>query len=186
MIGIRVWGNVIFLMAMVSLTACSSQTSSTSHPIRHEILADGLVDNYSASQKTLFQNLRKRKIHIVEVGEQVTLILPADKFFQPCSPAISAYAYPMLNDIALLLRTFPKTSVVITGYTDNLGSSQRNVALSRQRAQATADYLWSQDVDTRLLYTEGKGSDEPLADNSSLKGQQWNRRIEITFQHLKE
>lgn len=169
MIGIKACVRVMLLILSVSLTACSTQGNSALNTTR---------------QETLIQKLQDKHINVLVVGEQVNLILPADEFFKPCSPAIKVNVYSTLNDIASLIRTYPKTSVVITGYTDNLGSSQRNMALSTQRARATADYLWSQDIDTRLLYTEGKGSDEPLADNKFLKGQQWNRRIEITFQRL--
>lgn len=177
MMGIKVWVSVTLLIVSVSLTACSTQSNSTLNPSCCSVAA-------GAMQETLLQRLQAKHIEILEVGEQVNLILPADEFFQSCSTVIKVKAYSALNDVASLIRTYPKTSVVITAYTDNLGSSQRNMALSRQRAQATADYLWSQDIDTRLLYTEGKGSDEPLADNKFLKGRQWNRRIEITFQRL--
>lgn len=169
MIGLKVCVRVMLLILSVSLTACSTQGNSALNTTR---------------QKTLIQKLQDKHINVLVVGEQMSLILPADEFFQPCSPAIKANAYSALNDVASLIRHYPKTSLVITGYTDNLGSSQRNMALSTQRARATADYLWSQDIDTRLLYTEGKGSDDPLANNKFLKGRQWNRRIEITFQLL--
>jgi len=182
MIGIRACVKVMLLISSVSLVACSTQNNLTLNPSSRGIL----VANYTVEQETLLRRLQEKQIGIIKAGEQVTLILPADEFFQPCSSVIRVNAYSVFNEIVMLLRTYPKTSVIITGYTDNLGSSQRNMALSRQRARVTADYLWSQDVDTRLLYTEGKGSDGPLADNASLNGQRWNRRIEITFQRLPE
>ena len=206
--GRRAWVKTILLLTSINLVACSTQTKPVLNPTSRGILAGaavgavvgaqagaplgaavggiagGLLANYTSEQKTLLQRLQESEVRIVEVGEEVTLILPADAFFLNCSPAIKPRAYPILNDVALLLRTYPKTSVVITGYTDNLGSSARNMALSKQRAQATADYLWSQDVDTRLLYTQGKGEAQALASNNSVKGQRWNRRIEITFQRV--
>lgn len=202
MINKSAWINAVVLLTMLNLMACSTRNMATHNPTSQGILAGatigalsgapvgmavggitgGLIANYTAKQKTLLQRLQQAHVIVIEVGEQVTLILPADQFFLLHSPALSPKAYPVLNDVAMLLRTYPKTSVVVTGYTDNLGSEQRNVALSKQRAQATADYLWSQEIDSRLLYTEGKGDAEALASNATIKGRQWNRRIEITFQ----
>ena len=176
------------LLVIIGLQLAGCATKSSANPTNPSAaegeLTGGLTVNYTAKQKALLQRMQGRKIQALEVGEQIMLILPADKFYLPCSPAIQREAYPALNDIAQLLRTYPKTSVTITGYTDNLGSGQRNVALSRQRAQTIADYLWSQDMDARLVYTEGKGAIGALADNSYAQGRWWNRRIEINFQRL--
>lgn len=203
---------LLLTMFVVSLTGCSNQVKTDTRTLTGQgILAGGvvgaavgaaavpagaplgaavgglvggLITTSTAKQKTLLQRLTAEHIQIIEVGEQITLVLPAAQFFLAKSPAIEQQAYSVLNDVAMLLRTYPKTSVTIIGYTDNLGSSQRNVALSRQRAQATADYLWSQELDARLLYTEGRGASNPLADNSMPQGRLWNERIEITFQRL--
>jgi outer membrane protein OmpA-like peptidoglycan-associated protein len=204
---------LLFCIA-ISLSACSTQTSSTASPTERGILAGaalgalvggaatmqagaplgaaigglagGLLANLTAQQKTLLQLLQADKVTVIEAGEQVTLVIPAQQLFLPSSPAFNTKSYLILNDIALFLRGYSKVDVSIVGYTDNLGSSRRNMALSRQRAQASANYLWSQGVDTRLLYTEGRGSNNPIADNAYAKGRQANSRIEISFQRIPE
>ncbi len=145
-------------------------------------LAGGLLANLSTQQKTLLQVLQQDKVKIIEVGDELSLIIPAEQLFNPCAPSFNAQSARILNHVALFLRSYPKIDVSVKAYTDKLGSSQRNVALSRQRAQATASYLWSQHIDSRLLYSEGKGSANPIA----ASGQQANNRIEISFQGVAE
>lgn len=210
---IKKWSKLLVIVLSVSLSACTTRASSDAKsatergiitggllggalgaavttPVGATLgaaiggLTGGLIGNYSTKQKTLLQRLEAKQVRIITVGEQINLVIPAELFFLPQSPAMRQQAYPLLNDIAKLLRTYPKTSVTITGYTAERGDSLRNIALSRQRAQVTADYLWLQDLDARLLYTEGKGEREPLADNATSRGRLWNERIEITFQHL--
>lgn len=195
----------LLLIIAIQLAACNSQSPvfkktargalmgatvgtivSAGEPLGTGIgwLAGGLAAQLTPKQKTLLQSLQARQVQVIEIGEQISIILPADQVFLDCSPAIQTKAHATLNNIAELLRTYPKTSVTLTGYTDSLGSSQRNVALSRQRAQAIADYLWAQDIDARLLYTDGKEIIDPGADNISTRGLKLANSIEIKFQRI--
>ncbi len=52
--------------------------------------------------------------------------------------------------------------VVVTGYTDELGSAAYNMTLSKHRANAVKQYLVSKGVDSAHIYTEGKGKSNPV------------------------
>ncbi len=149
-------------------------------------VAGSAIGDYFARHQDLTKQLEANGIQVAVYGEQVRLLLPADKFFQADSPAMNTHYYPVLNKIAVLLSGYPKIGVQIAGYTDNAGPWQRNLALSRARAQKIADYLWNQGIDTRLLYANGYGEQQPIASNQTAQGRYSNRRIEITLQQIRD
>ncbi len=73
----------------------------------------------------------------------------------------------------------PATRVRVVGHTDSTGSDAINNPLSVDRAQSVRDYLAARGVQPARVETEGHGSREPVADNTSDAGRAANRRVEI-------
>ncbi len=69
--------------------------------------------------------------------------------------------------------------VLITGYTDNVGETDANSALSQQRAAAVRDHLISLGADPQKFQISGEGEAHPIADNSTEEGRAKNRRVEV-------
>jgi len=68
----------------------------------------------------------------------------------------------------------------IDGYTDNVGDAAYNENLSKQRADAVADYLKSKGVVLGDRFnTKGFGAANPVGDNSTEDGRAENRRVTI-------
>jgi len=67
----------------------------------------------------------------------------------------------------------------IEGNTDNTGSRDLNVRLSKIRAQAVANHLVGQGFDRNRFIVVGNGPDKPVAPNSSEAGRSRNRRTDI-------
>ncbi|MGE5315912.1 MAG: OmpA family protein [Acidobacteriota bacterium] len=80
------------------------------------------------------------------------------------------------------LEANPDVNVEISGHTDNTGSQKLNQSLSLKRAQAVKNWLVRHGIPSRRLRTVGKGSAEPVADNSTPEGRAENRRIEFYVQ----
>ena len=78
-----------------------------------------------------------------------------------------------------LLADYPDLKLLIRGHTDNVGKPEANVQLSKARAQAVKDYLVGKGVKAERLRVEGRGPDEPVADNKTFAGRAKNRRIEF-------
>jgi OOP family OmpA-OmpF porin len=55
---------------------------------------------------------------------------------------------------------FTATSIALTGYTDPLGSTKYNQALSERRAAAVRDYLVSQGISPSIVSAEGRGEQD--------------------------
>jgi outer membrane protein OmpA-like peptidoglycan-associated protein len=47
------------------------------------------------------------------------------------------------------------------------------------RAEAVKAYLVDKGVDAKLIRTDGKGSGQPIADNTTTDGRARNRRVEV-------
>ena len=73
----------------------------------------------------------------------------------------------------------PESQLSISGHTDSSGDEALNLYLSEQRAQAVREYLLAAGVDADRVKAAGKGSAEPVADNSTAWGRSRNRRIEL-------
>ena len=73
-------------------------------------------------------------------------------------------------------------TVIIDGYTDNLGSAASGLALSQRRADTVAGYLRWQAASYHLtILANGHGEANPVASNATEKGRQKNRRVTITL-----
>jgi len=79
-----------------------------------------------------------------------------------------------------IAQAFGNSRIRIEGNTDNTGSRQLNVDLSKKRAQAVADYLISEHKMPRnRLIVVGNGPDQPLASNDTDRGRAQNRRTDF-------
>ena len=86
----------------------------------------------------------------------------------------------VFKEFAKVLKEFNDADVAIYGHTDSTGSDAINDPLSVNRASAVAEYLLSMGVEEgQLKSVEGKGSKDPVADNSKAAGRAENRRVEI-------
>jgi len=110
---------------------------------------------------------------------QLKLNIPSDISFETGQSTIKANLRPVLDQFAQGLNAEPDTEIRIVGHTDTTGSDGINNPLSVNRAASARNYLTQRGVDGRRIQIDGRGSYEPVADNSSDAGRARNRRIEI-------
>jgi len=92
----------------------------------------------------------------------------------------SAVLRPALAaQLSQLMKPYSQHSVRVSGFTDNVGAVDYNLALSRQRAQAVADTLVAQGFNATQLSVSGYGEGNPVASNADASGRYRNRRIEL-------
>ncbi len=110
---------------------------------------------------------------------QLKVDIPADVSFDVGRYAIKPNMRPVLDRLASTLNQHPVTTVTIVGHTDSTGSDAVNDPLSINRAAATRDYLVQRGVSAQRIAIDGRGSRQPVADNSTASGRAMNRRVEI-------
>ena len=86
---------------------------------------------------------------------------------------------PALDEVAKTLASYQSTFIDVTGHTDSTGGDAINNPLSVSRAQSARDYLAARGVSANRVAIDGRGSREPVADNSTEAGRARNRRIDI-------
>jgi outer membrane protein OmpA-like peptidoglycan-associated protein len=119
-------------------------------------------------------------VAVTQTGDnRLKLDIPSDISFDSGRSAVKPQLANVLNQFANTLNSNPGTAITIIGHTDSSGSDAVNNPLSLDRANSTRDYLIARGVAVARLSTEGRGSREPIADNSTAEGRAKNRRVEI-------
>lgn len=91
---------------------------------------------------------------------------------------IKQNSYEYLDELTrILIETGIK--IEVKGHTDNVGSEEYNLKLSRARAEAVVEYLANKGVNKEHLSYSYYGMSRPLADNSTEHGRKINRRVEF-------
>lgn len=145
-------------------------------------LYGGMVGNQLAQVATPEEALAREGVDVIRVGDRLTFVLPAQAFFYQASPVLQPGYYPVLNMMARYIEQQTKTSITVTAYSSDTHEENRNLALSKARAQAVADYLWRQSLDARMIVARGKGSGKSIAELPRDGGRDPNNRVEISMQ----
>jgi outer membrane protein OmpA-like peptidoglycan-associated protein len=84
-----------------------------------------------------------------------------------------------LEQVAEVLLTNRKRTLIVEGHTDSQGSQSYNLDLSQRRAEAVRRFLMGRGYQGDLIQAHGLGRGIPVADNATAEGRAHNRRIEI-------
>jgi len=84
-----------------------------------------------------------------------------------------------LDRLVQFLKVHSELEIVIEGHTDNIGTEDDNMALSKNRAMAVKRYLVGKGIDPGRLEAEGYGENIPVAPNRTPEGRAENRRVEF-------
>ena len=101
--------------------------------------------------------------------------------FEPGSARIRDEAFPIIQQMAVILRNCRHVPMEVSGHTDNQGRESMNLRLSELRARAVLDELLDAGVIARNVTAKGHGEAHPIADNSTEEGREKNRRIEFSL-----
>jgi OOP family OmpA-OmpF porin len=85
----------------------------------------------------------------------------------------------VLDGALVVLQEYPALRIEISGHTDNVGSPETNIDLSKRRAESVKNWFVNKGIAADRIETRGAGPDEPIADNKTAAGKQKNRRIEF-------
>ncbi len=116
-----------------------------------------------------------------EIPEEVTRFTGVIEgiYFDTNKATIRTKSLPVLRKALEVLRKHESVHVQITGHTDDSGSTEHNLELSRARADAVKQFLVGEGIADGRIVTRGAGPSEPIASNKSKKGRAKNRRIEF-------
>lgn len=118
----------------------------------------------------------------VKTGDKgVTIVLENIQFLAD-SAVLLASEKEKLDKIGAILSSYPDRDILITGHTALAGTEEGRQKLSRERANAVAQYFLSKSIRAEdRMAIRGMGAHEPVADNRTEEGMKKNRRVEITI-----
>jgi outer membrane protein OmpA-like peptidoglycan-associated protein len=98
--------------------------------------------------------------------------------FRVNSADLDIAAAPVLAELRDALMADPSLRLRLVGHTDSTGTRAVNAPLSQRRAESVRQWLVASGIAAARLSAEGKGPDEPIADNASEAGRSLNRRVQ--------
>ena len=111
------------------------------------------------------------------VSEKVSFA--ADAYFDFAKGILKPESAAKLTDLVDKTKGVNLEVIIAVGHTDSMGSEAQNVKVSLDRAEAVKSFLVSKGIEKNRVYTEGKGSKQPVADNKTAEGRAKNRRVEV-------
>ncbi len=151
-----------------------------------------ILDNafLMSSSRNYIDSLRAQSLRSIE-----TITLESDTLFafgRADFQSLKNEGQSQLSAIASKLLNTPNIGkIVISGHADQLGDSQGNLQVSKQRAQTIRTYLVGKGVPAELVVAQGEGSRKPLVNCNMqqpraqlIKCLEPNRRVEIEVRGL--
>jgi len=118
---------------------------------------------------------------VQRVSEGILITFNEGLQFKVASYTIQSNSTENVDDLSRILAKYPDTDILIEGHTDSDGEEEMNQNLSVQRASAVQSALIKNGIDIRRISTIGYGETQPISDNSTAKGKQENRRVEVAI-----
>lgn len=120
------------------------------------------------------------------VAPMMAITLSSDAMFGFDSATLSAQGTANLDQLLARVQEASRIQdIMITGYTDRIGSERYNLALSQRRADAVRQYLAAHGVSPASMQVSGRGDADPVAQCNDKKRDRLiaclapNRRVEL-------
>ena len=139
-------------------------------------LAQREADLASQQADSLRRQLENLQLRQTESGVVVTL---GDVLFETGETDLVTEAFSSIEEVVDLLQTEPDKKIRIEGHTDSTGSSETNLRLSQQRADAVLSALANLGVEASRITSVGMGENFPIASNDTEEGRSRNRRVDV-------
>jgi outer membrane protein OmpA-like peptidoglycan-associated protein len=140
--------------------------------------AGAFIGNYMDKQAAEMQRDIKGA-EVQRIGEAIKITFDSGILFDIDKFDLRPVSKTSLAELAKILNKYPDTNILIEGHTDDSGSEDHNMALSRDRAQSVALYMATLEVQSARFSITGYGETQPIVTNDTPAGQQKNRRVDI-------
>lgn len=116
-----------------------------------------------------------------EEAERVIKLAAQNLEFEYDKSIIVKNSFADLDALTNLMLMREDLKIKLEGHTDNNGSEEYNMQLSKNRVEAVKAYLVANGIEKDRVQIAYFGESKPIADNSTPEGQAKNRRVEMTY-----
>lgn len=141
---------------------------------------------FSLSSYNKERILGVKNIRIAHGGGQMYKRIMADGkyitngiLFDSGKATIKPQSMGIINKMVAVMKEKADWNFEIIGHTDSDGDANKNLTLSKQRAEKVKEAIVNQGISANRLTTKGKGETEPLNTNSNKEQKANNRRVEF-------
>jgi chemotaxis protein MotB len=150
---------------------------------------NALENDYNQLNQRLSGEIAAQQVHITRLQGAIKVAVNSDLLFPSGSWQMPPQGAQTIAEMAPVLAPFVQTTIIVTGYTDNVPVGpelraqgvENNQQLSLRRAQTVGNYLISEGVNPNLVSERGLGDADPVASNDTPQGRAQNRRVELTL-----
>ena len=104
-----------------------------------------------------------------------------DVLFDTAQSTLKPGGLTAVERLVAFLNDYPQRTVLVEGFTDEVGSEESNLRLSERRAAAVQAALLERGIASDRIRTRGYGEAYPVASNADAAGRQQNRRVEVVI-----
>jgi outer membrane protein OmpA-like peptidoglycan-associated protein len=118
---------------------------------------------------------------VQRIGEGIKITFDSGILFDIDKSDLRPLSKTSLTKLAKILNKYPDTNILIEGHTDDTGTDDHNMTLSKERAQSVSLFLATLNVLSARFSITGYGETQPIVTNDTPEGQQKNRRVDIAI-----
>jgi outer membrane protein OmpA-like peptidoglycan-associated protein len=136
------------------------------------------VGKYMDGQEMeLRTRLRNLGVGVLRRGNDIMLTFPDNRLFEGMK--LSSSGRSLLETVALVLRRYGHSQILVNGYTDTSGSAEQNLDVSQKRAALVAEALAAAGVAKARTEVHGFGETSLKVMTGDNISEPRNRRIEL-------
>jgi|GEM_PF-3264973 len=122
-----------------------------------------------------------QKVHLKRMAHGFGIDFDTSILFNFDSSKLQPQAVVLLRNLTTTLRKNPEIHLIVSGYTDSIGTNEYNQNLAKRRAWSVANYFTDHGIQKDRITIDAFGEKEPVDSNHDLCGRIENRRVVITL-----
>ena len=145
-----------------------------------EIKNDKQADRIQEFQYNMAVAFKKSnyEVEVMRDDEVIVITIPASQLFDPNDTVLSKLGEEQLKPFLRMIKNPGFYKMLLVMHSDNTGSSEYTLNLTRQRVNAIFDWF-DENGSVDYVVPYALGETDPIVDNNSVENRKTNRRLEI-------